>query len=75
MAPQDYGSALLGSSILMLIVTTLAIVMRLTVRLGVLGGLGWDDALVSISWVFATVLFVTNIVCEFLRAPCLTTNE
>ncbi|CAK7266332.1 hypothetical protein SEPCBS57363_002038 [Sporothrix epigloea] len=62
MAPQDYASALLGSSVLMLVLTTLAIVMRLTVRLGILGGLGWDDALVSISWVFSMVLFVTNIV-------------
>ncbi|CAK7266084.1 hypothetical protein SEPCBS119000_001842 [Sporothrix epigloea] len=64
MAPQDYGPALLGGSVLMLVLTTLAIVMRMSVRLGVLGGLGWDDALVSVSWVFAMVLFVTNIVSK-----------
>ncbi|CAK7209892.1 hypothetical protein SBRCBS47491_000594 [Sporothrix bragantina] len=61
MATEDYASALLVVSVLMIILTTMAIIMRLTVRLGVLGGLGWDDTLVGVSWAFAMILFSTTI--------------
>ncbi|CAK7239659.1 MAG: hypothetical protein STHCBS139747_001094 [Sporothrix thermara] len=61
MEAQDYSSALLASSVLMMALTTMAIVMRLAVRLGVLGGLGWDDVLVGTGWVFAMVLYATTI--------------
>ncbi|CAK7215220.1 hypothetical protein SCUCBS95973_002408 [Sporothrix curviconia] len=61
MATEDYSPALLTSSVLMIILTTMAITMRVAVRLSVLGGLGWDDALVGASWVFAMVLYSTTI--------------
>ncbi|CAK7230910.1 hypothetical protein SEUCBS140593_007749 [Sporothrix eucalyptigena] len=61
MATEDYSSALLVSSALMICLTTMAIIMRLSVRLGVLGGLGWDDTLVGAGWVFALVLYSTTI--------------
>ena len=64
MEAQDYSSALLASSVLMMALTTMAIVMRLAVRLGVLGGLGWDDVLVGTGWVFAMVLYATTIAGE-----------
>ncbi|CAK7210662.1 hypothetical protein SEUCBS140593_000906 [Sporothrix eucalyptigena] len=57
MAVDSYATPLLVSSILMIIVATSSVAMRLYVRTGILGGLGWDDALITASWVFAMGLY------------------
>ncbi|CAK7233657.1 hypothetical protein SCUCBS95973_008668 [Sporothrix curviconia] len=57
MAVDSYSTPLLVSSILMVIVATTSIAMRLYVRIGILSGLGWDDALITASWVFAMALY------------------
>lgn len=53
--------ALLVSSVLMIVVSTLAVSMRIYVSTGILGGLGWDDALIVTSWVFAMALYTATL--------------
>ncbi|CAK7219820.1 hypothetical protein SBRCBS47491_003980 [Sporothrix bragantina] len=61
MAVESYSTPLLVSSILMIIVATTSVGMRLYVRTGILGGLGWDDALITASWVFAMALYAATL--------------
>ncbi|KAL1891028.1 hypothetical protein Sste5346_007851 [Sporothrix stenoceras] len=61
MAVDSYSTALLVSSVLMIVVSILAVSMRIYVRTGILGGLGWDDALIVTSWMFAMALYAATL--------------
>ncbi|OAA58440.1 hypothetical protein SPI_06513 [Niveomyces insectorum RCEF 264] len=53
MAIDDYSSALVAAAVLLICLITLSLLMRLYVRIGILGGLAWDDALITLGWIGA----------------------
>ncbi len=61
---SDNSTAILVASVLLLTVPTLAVAMRLWVRTAVLHGVGWDDALILLSWAMCMAFFAACLAGE-----------